>query len=206
MNLYKRAMRGWDFNVGYQVQTERLGTFFFRGTQSLILENKTQFSLTAPVFDGVNYPLDTTTGGSLKRQSNVSLNWEAGPWTAGISSRFLSAYRAYGSAGGPLSLQSAGGANSGTYATAQGNNGWIPAQDIHDVLLGYRFGRQDRGDPSRVPSWRYAFFDGLSVTLGVKNVFDTAPEYDVGPFGLGFFSPFVDVRMREYWISVRRSF
>jgi len=46
----------------------------------------------------------------------------------------------------------------------------------------------------------------MSITVGMKNLFNTAPEYDVGPFGLGYLSPFGDTRMREYWINVRRSF
>ena len=50
---------------------------------------------------------DTAIGGALKRQTNLSLSWERGRWSAGWNSRFISSYRAYGAAGGPLSQTAA---------------------------------------------------------------------------------------------------
>ncbi|MBL9207880.1 MAG: TonB-dependent receptor [Opitutaceae bacterium] len=206
MNLYGRDMSGWDFNVSYRLPTRSAGAFNFSGTQSLILRSRTQFSLTLPAYDGVNFPTDTSIGGALRQQTNLNLNWELGKWGAGWTSRLLSSYKAYGSAGGPLSLQSASGANFSTYAAAQGNNGTIPSQDTHDVVVSYRFGQTHPETKSGLTRVGARVTDGMTVTMGVRNVFNSEPEFDVGPFGLGYFSPFVDIRMREYWISVRRAF
>jgi outer membrane receptor protein involved in Fe transport len=200
INLYGRQMEGWDFTASYQFKLGEAGSFSLRGTRSIVLTSKTKFSLTLPAYDGVNYPLDTSIGGAMRHRSNFNLNWERGLWSAGWTSRLISSYRAYGAAGGPLSLQSAAGADFSTYAKAQRNNGTIPSQDFHDVVVGYKFaGKGAARLADRLTT-------GLSVTVGVRNVFNSEPAYDVGPFGLGYLSPFGDVRMREYWINVRKTF
>ena len=199
INLYGRKMSGWDFKADYQLNTPQAGTFTFSGVQSLVISSTTRFSLTLPAYEGVNFPLDTSIGGTMKHRTTLNFSWERGNWNARWTSRLLSSYKAYGAAGGPLSLQSAAGANFSTYALAQGNNATIPAQNFHDLVVGYKFASGSKRFADRIT-------EGMSITVGMKNLFNSAPEYDVGPFGLGYLSPFGDIRMREYWINVRRTF
>lgn len=200
LNLYKRDLTGWDFNASYQWNTHDWGLFVVKGTQSLILHTRTQYSLSLPSYEGVDYPIDTSIGGALRQKTNINLNWSRGRWSAGWTSHFISSYHAYGAAGGPLSLQYGGGNDYSTYVAAQGSR-TIPAQDTHDAVVSYQFGESTSGREGvdRILA-------GTTLTLGIRNIFDTAPEFDAGPFGLGFFSPFVDIRMREYWITLRRTF
>ncbi len=199
MNLYGRDLAGWDFSASYRYETASLGAFNFRGTQSLFLKSTSQFSPTLPAWDGVNYPTDTANGGTLRQQTNLNLSWDRGPWTAGWNSRLLSSYRVYGSAGGPLSLQSSGGADNGNYVRAQGSR-TIPSQQFHDVVVGYTFPRESgRGGLA-------GFTDGLGLTVGVRNVFNALPEFDTSPWGLGYLSPFGNIRGREYWINLTKKF
>ena len=200
LNLYARELKGWDFTVSYRHQTANLGSFNFRGTQSLFLKSLSQFSLTAAPWDGVNFPTDTANGGTLRHQTNLNLSWERGPWTAGWNSRLLSSYRVYGAAGGPLSSSNAGGANFGGYVQAQGRS-TIPAQDFHDIVVGYAFPKAatERGSFANIT-------EGMSLTVGIRNVFNAAPEFDTSPWGLGFLSPFANIRMREYWINLTKKF
>lgn len=200
MNLYARSISGWDFNASYRWTSRELGVFSLEATQSLILHTTTQFSLTTPSYEGVDYPSDTSIGGALKQKTNIILNWERGRWNAGWTTHLISAYKEYGAAGGPLSMQFANGLDYLNYVKARGSD-TIPSQATHDVVVGYRFGSGNAGSS---PLARIT--EGLSLTVGIRNVFDTAPEFDTGPFGLGFVSSFVDIRMREYWISLRRTF
>ncbi len=200
LNLYEREMKGWDFSLDYTFDAGKAGTFTFSGVHSLVDSTTTQYSLDTPSYQGVNYPLDTTIGGALRHQTNLTLSWLHGPLSIGWTSRIVSSYNAYGSAGGPLSVRYGGGANYSTYADAQGGDGTIPAQDIHDVVMSYRFNdTSGRGILAGITS-------GMTVSMGIRNVFDTPPAFDAGPFALGFFSPFVDVRMREGWITLTRAF
>jgi len=200
LNLYGRELKGWDFSASYRYQTADFGAFNFRGTQSLFLKSLSQYSLTAAPWDGVNFPTDSASGGTLRHQTNLNLSWERGPWTAGWNSRLLSSYRVYGSAGGPLSTTNAGGGNFGGYVQAQGRS-TIPAQDFHDVVVSYAFPKA-----SAERSGFASITEGMSLTVGIRNVFNAAPEFDTSPFRLGFLSPFANIRMREYWINLTKKF
>ena len=125
---------------------------------------------------------------------------EVGNWSTKWSSRLISSYHVYGSAGGPLSRLVAGGANFSTYATALGNGGIVPRQDFHDVVVNYRFPDNTRS------GWLAGMTNGMTASVGMKNVFNTPPEFDTAPSVFGYLSSFVDVRMREVWMTVRRTF
>jgi outer membrane receptor protein involved in Fe transport len=49
------------------------------------------------------------------------------------------------------------------------------------------------------------FTDGLVIQLGVKNVFNTLPPLDAyfAPF---YVSPLGDLRLRDVWLTVKKSF
>jgi outer membrane receptor protein involved in Fe transport len=70
------------------------------------------------------------------------------------------------------------------------------------LFVGYSFGRSPgsgAGPASRL-------LDGLSMQLGVRNVFDKVAPLDVGYSNNYYMSPYGEVRLRSYWLNVRLSF
>jgi outer membrane receptor protein involved in Fe transport len=72
----------------------------------------------------------------------------------------------------------------------------IPAQQSHSFRASYDFGRKE--DRSRLLA-------GMSVTLGINNVFDRAPAFD--PYYGNFMSsPYLSQSGREWWLRVKKIF
>ncbi|MSU25373.1 MAG: TonB-dependent receptor [Opitutus sp.] len=204
INLYKRNLETWDLALDYRLNTAESGSFAFKARETLTLHSKYQFALTAPMYDVAGYPLE---GGSFKNRLNTGISWENTRWTATWSSRFIPSYFEYGAAGGQLSSTSAAGrtVDSGNQVRALGSSK-VAAQTFHDLVVGYNFGRvaaMGRKEGSVLGS---KMFDGLSMQLGLKNVFNHAPAFDTGPFGIGLMSPYGDNRMRAIWMNVKRTF
>jgi iron complex outermembrane recepter protein len=198
-NLYRRATEGWDIGADHMFKTP-VGTFNLHASQSIILSLKNQFSVSLPDHDAVNFPYE---GGALKYNSNANLVWEWRRWTAGWSTRYYSSYKQTGIPGSPYSQQFANGGVYGEHAAAQGSD-TIPSQMYHDAFVGYAFGSHSaKPDASRWARVRTPFLSGLSIQVGLKNVFDKVPPYD---FAYSFYtSPYGDKRLRSYWISLRKA-
>ncbi len=47
---------------------------------------------------------------------------------------------------------------------------------------------------------------GLSIQAGVKNIFGKLPPFDAYYVNNGFYSPFGDARLRDFWVSVAKAF
>lgn len=99
-------------------------------------------------------------------------------------------------------MQYVGGAVWGSTVAAQGGED-LPSQIYHDIFLSYAFGKLEAGEGA----WRRAgmrLFSGMSVQLGIKNVFNTWPPFDAG---FSFYtSPYGDPRLRTYSVSLRKEF
>ncbi len=204
MNLYRRNLETWDFAADYRLNTTESGSFKVSVRDTLTLHSKYQFALTAPMYDVAGYPLE---GGAMKNRLNTSIGWENTHWSTTWSTRFIPSYYEYGAAGGQLSSTSTAGptVDSGNQVRALGSR-TVKAQTFHDLFVGYNFGRvaaMGRGEGSILGS---RMFDGLGVQLGLKNVFNQAPAFDTGPFGIGLMSPYGDNRMRSVWATVKRVF
>jgi outer membrane receptor protein involved in Fe transport len=115
-------------------------------------------------------------GGEVKTKINGTLTWRRSGWKVSWTTRWFDSYEAF--------------------ANPQGveNGSRIPSQIYHDLLVGYAFGKQAALGASNT-----------SVQLGIKDIFNAAPPFDMGfpPF---YVSPFGDLRMRDVWLSVRKSF
>ena len=202
INLYKRNLEGWDFLLDYRVTTTERGTFTFKARESIVLHSKYQYSLFAPMYDVAGYPLES---GAMKKKFNTSIAWEDIHWTVTWNTRFNDSYFEYGAAGGSLSTQNAAGADFSNYSRALGSRR-VDSQVFNDVIVGYNFGHVASAGRNQ-DSWLSSkMFNGFSVQLGIKNVFNKAPAFDTGPFGIGLMSPYGDSRMRDFWLSVKRSF
>ena len=46
----------------------------------------------------------------------------------------------------------------------------------------------------------------MSVQLGMRNAFDKAPPFDVYNAAYYYASPYGDMRLRSYWVSLKKEF
>lgn len=203
VNLYHRETEGWDLNVNYALKTG-LGTFNLDVVQTIIRHLKSQYSQTLPEFDAAGFhPADL--GGAPKYRGSGTVSWEHNGWTASWTTRHIGAYKQLGVAGGPSSLQNRNGSADMTYITPQGGDS-IASQRYHDVYVGYAFGKVDSSDNAKSRKAAAKALDGLTVQVGMRNVFDKVPPFDAYYSSNYYLSPFGDVRLRSYWLSVRKSF
>lgn len=201
LNLYKRETEGWDLSVDYTLKTGA-GTFSVKAVESIILHLKNQYAVTLPESDAVNFPSE---GGAAKYKNNVTLAWEGRNWSAGLTTRYFSSYKQYGAVGGPRSTQSLAGAQDNTYIRFQGGN-TIPSQTYQDLFASYAFGKQRPASDSNLPALGSSVLGGLTVQLGVRNLFNRVPPFDYFYSGNYFESPYGDLRLRTYWLSVKKTF
>lgn len=198
LNLFMRENSGWDFTADYYLRS-RWGTFTFHGQHSTILTLKTQYTFQVPPYDGAGYPNDSN--GAVKHKTNGTVGWERGNWLVNWTTQHTGSYFQVGSPGGPTSVQSAnGGVFVNGSLTAQGGF-VIPSQTYHDVMVEYSFGKT-----SDAPGWRRRWLGDLSVTFGVKNVFDKVPPFDAHQSSNFYLSAYGDIRLRSYWVNVRKKF
>lgn len=202
LNLYKRNLEGWDLSADYRLITRNLGAFTFRFRDSIVLHSKYQYSLTAPSYDVAGYPLE---GGAMKYRINTTVGWENARWSTAWTTRFYDSYFEYGAAGGQLSLTNAGGADFGNNVRALGSR-TVESQVFHDVVVGYNFGRIASNGRESKSILASRIFDGVSVQLGLKNVFNSAPAFSTSPFSNGLLSGYGDNRMRSIWINLKKTF
>ncbi|MDB6126161.1 MAG: hypothetical protein JWM35_57, partial [Verrucomicrobia bacterium] len=199
LNLYHLVTEGWDLSGDYTLKTD-MGIFNLGAVGSIIDHLKTQFSPTLPEYEAAGY--NPAENGAPRYKSNVRLTWEARHWSAGWAVRYFGTYKVQGAVGGPNSRQSANGGVFSNYIAAQGSD-TVGSQMYHDAFAGYTFGR--------VTTSRFKgenFLDGLALQVGVRNVFNKVPPLDVNILGSSAFylSPFGDMRLRSYWVSVRKTF
>ena len=199
LNLYRRETEGWDLSLQYFIQTAS-GRIELHAIGSTILHLKTQYSRTQPEVDAAGYhPLDGN--GTPKHRGSLTVNWLRGRWTAAWTARYTSAYRMYGVAGGPTSTRFFNGQEDPFYIVAQGSD-TVSSQVYHDLMLGYSFDN----DESRKTAWKEKLLSGITVQCGIGNHFDKVPPLDANYVSNYYVSPFGDMRLRNYWISLRKSF
>lgn len=202
-NVFKRETAGWDLTLEYRRKTS-IGTFSFSAVESIIDRLKTQYSLTAPDYDAVNFPAEA---GAVKYKSNARLTWNFHNWTLGWTTVYYSSYKQQGAAGGPIASErlASGRAPFTTYITRQGGD-TIPSQTYHDAFVSYAFGRGHTEGKSLSQRITGKILDDVVVQFGVRNVFDTLPPYDATYDTNYYISPFGDSRLRSYWLSVSKRF
>ena len=199
VNLFFRDDRGWDLSLDYTFPKSAFGIFAVHGQHSEILNHKTQYAAFTPPYDGAGYPNDTD--GVIRSKSNLTLNWEKGAWSAGWAARYYPAYNQIGSPGGPQSIRNAnGGVSVSGGLTAQGAF-TIPSQAYCDVFVGYVFGKSTGSARLRA-----RLLNDMTIQAGIKNVFDKWPPFDAQQSSNFYSSVNGDIRLRSYWISVKKVF
>src|SRR5882724_4837270 len=146
-------------------------------------------TLGGPMLDYVNYPNFGSVGGvggnPLKFRTTGSLTWEFHHWSAGWTVRYFDGYRQSGAPGDP------GGTS--TFTTAAQGSSVIPSQIYHDVFMGYYFGK---GAGTAGTSRMSRLLNGLSIQVGIRDVFNKAPPFDAfGNWAPAYESQFGDIRL-----------
>jgi len=194
INYAKSVVSGYDVSASYQKNTS-VGVFNFNagGTVMQVYERS------GNALDNAGRPTNAGNstliswlgfvgrGGAAEHKANAGLNWSRRSWKLGWSSIYFGRYQQSGAPGDPVGASPQVLAMGGTT---------IPAQISHSFRASYDFGR--KSDRSRLLA-------GISVTLGINNVFDRAPAFD--PFFSNFMSSsYISKDGREWWLRVKRIF
>lgn len=203
VNLFKRETEGWDLSADYRRRTP-WGTFSVSAVESIMLHLKTQYSLTAPDYDAVDFPSEQ---GGVKYKSNFRAVWTRKNWTLGWTTNYYASYKQNGAAGGPIAAQriAQGRTPFTTYTVRQGGD-TIPSQIYHDAFVSYAFGRSDTEGKSRPQKIVGHILDDVTLQLGVRNVFNRLPPFDAFYETNYYLSPYGDSRLRTYWLNVIKKF
>lgn len=199
LNLYQRDTDSLDFNADYQRRTS-WGTWNFSLTATRLLTLKSQYALTSPAYEAAGFsPNDL---GAPKNKGVFSVGWEKGPWNAVWTASYTGGYIQAGAPGSPTALQN--GAPSTTFTLPQGGF-TIPSQTYHDAVVGYTFAAGAARD--RSARLRERLLSGITLQVGVRNVFDKVPPFDAAYISSrAGMSGYGDYRLRSYWLSVKKAF
>jgi iron complex outermembrane receptor protein len=186
VNATQYKTDGWDLTLSYRKPTS-YGTFDFRAVGTRIVNDLRQYAIGSPALEYAGFPGD---GGETKTKANASLNWEYRRWTLGWTTTYFGSYSQIFSPGSPSAFQY--GAST-AYTSAQGGN-TIHSQTYHSIFGSYNLAKA----PVRALS-------NITVQFGIKNLFNTLPPFDAAdpPY---YYSAYGDLRLRDYWINLRKSF
>jgi outer membrane receptor protein involved in Fe transport len=193
LNLTELISQGMDVSVNYRRETPAWGTFDFNATGTQNQHYKRQLTLKSPFQDLASWVHE---GGPIRFKGNGTLTWEYGRWTTSWSAEYYYLFRVNGTPGDPT------GSTSPTVYLEQGASE-VPAEWYHTVTVNYRF-PTPKGK-THGSGGIAGLLEGVDVTFGVKNVFNHTPPFDAS-FGEDFYAPFGDIRLRDYWVSVRKRF
>jgi outer membrane receptor protein involved in Fe transport len=185
LNLLRASVESIDFSVGYRRTSASWGTFDVSALATVTEHYKRQTAFGQPEIDYVNF----TTSGPLRRQGHITAAWDYGRWTFGWTVRYIGGYR----------ISSPPVQTSTLFVIRQGGV-FVRSQDFHEALVAYRFPRM-AADTMR--GWERAL-RGVEINLGVRNVFDTRPRYDITSSTTYLYSTWGDIRLREYRLMIKK--
>lgn len=195
LNLNKLVTEGWDVSIDYRKKTG-IGTVELYAVGTEITHYAQQTSATTPLLEYAGY---VDSGGPGKLKGNATLTWECRNWTLGWTTTYYGRYNEFGAPGDPVDYQGAVNPTLDTvYTNALGRN-TVASQMYHEIFAIYHF--NDRDTRPHFGS----LFANVTLQVGVKDIFNKAPPFDpfMNPY---FYSAFGDPRMRDYWISLKKSF
>jgi outer membrane receptor protein involved in Fe transport len=115
---------------------------------------------------------------SAKSKFNGTLTWRFRQWKLGWTTEWYDSYLL-----GPFGI---------VYPDGQSYR--VPTQLYHDAFASYTLDKKAA-----------SAFSNFTLQLGIKDIFNSAPPFDpsAAPF---YVSPYGDLRMRDLWLSIRKSF
>ncbi len=185
LNLLRSEVEAIDFSLGYRRASATWGTLDVSALATVSAHYKRLTAYGQPEIDYVNF----TNAGPLRRQGHLTTAWEYGRWTFGWTMRYIGGYRV---SGPPITTIM-------TVPIRQGGQ-FVKSHDFHEALLAYRFPRV-AADTAR--GWERAL-RGVEINLGIRNIFDTRPRYDVVSSSTYLYSTWGDIRLREYRLMIKK--
>jgi outer membrane receptor protein involved in Fe transport len=205
INVAEAKQDAWTFTLDYPWRTA-IGSFELTASETIQEHNSQQIAPGTLPLEYVGFP---NSGGVAKTKATGSLRWSWRNWVAAWTTVYYGAYKQVGAPGDPEAYASALETNtpytiSTFYLLPQGGD-TIPGQIYHNLYLSYTFRKETLNPTSRIGRWADAFMDGIKVSFGVNNVFNTLPAFDAyyAPF---YASPFGDTKLRNYQFQIRKSF
>ena len=137
-------------------------------------------------------------GGVNKVKGNAVLSCYLGThWTVGWRSVYYNGYKQAGAPGDPVYNGATNPTPITTSTLPQGSN-TIPYQVYHNAFASYNF-REQRGYRN--------LLTGVTVQLGINNVFKTEPPFDANAnYAPYYYSPFGPHILRSYILKIRKAF
>jgi outer membrane receptor protein involved in Fe transport len=194
-NLAEEYTDAWNASLDYRKGTP-IGTFNLHVGGTMFEHFKAPPAAGLPMVEYVGFADD---GGVLKTKINGTLTWLIGRhWTVGWNTTYFDGYKVAGSPGDP---EYNGAVQETLITTSTGPTGsnTIPAQVYHNAFASYRFDRTGHG--------YHRYLDGVTVQVGIDDVFNTPPPFDayasIAPF---YYSPYGNVLLRSYVVKVKKEF
>jgi outer membrane receptor protein involved in Fe transport len=190
LNLSGRDIQGYEFGVQWRGPRTRLGQFSFGGEATHYVLRRSQGDDNSPVLD------ELERNGRTKWRANASLSWRRGPLSAGWFANYFGSFVDTSAATTEPIYRALGGPG---YIRVFNDNGItryllrVDPMITHNAWLAYRFERRD----SR-------WLTGMSVRVGVNNVFDRDPQLADEQYG--YFTGSANPRGRQLTMEVSRKF
>lgn len=181
-NLSRTEVESYDAAVGYTWDKSRYGSIEFFAQSTWLVHLRRQVHPQAPITENAGKNLSSVALPKFK--ATAGFIWQRGPWSAGWSTRFVDGFEF-------------------TNATQILNQGadTISDQTYHDLFAGYR------SRSASVGRGRWArLLAGTELQVGVKNVLNTEPAFDVSGATQAFYSRFGSPQMATYWLTVTKRF
>lgn len=197
INALKYETAGWDIAVDFRKALE-VGTVDFHFGETVVTKDKRQYAVGSSKLNYLGFPAE---GGEGKYKANASISFERRAWSFSWSARYFGGYQIYGSRGSPTDIQGNFNGSFTTYVGPQGSSS-VESQVYHDLFVSYTCSRKNAvglGDfPGRI-------LRSVTVTLGLKNVFNTKPPLDAfyAPY---YYSPYGDARLRDLALTIKKAF
>ena len=205
INVAEAKQDAWTYTLDYTRSTP-IGTFELNCAETIQEHVKQQLVFGTNFLEFVGFP---NSGGVAKTKTTGTLRWSLRNWVAAWTVDNFGGYSQFGAAGDPGAYATQLGKGlpytlNLRYITAQGAY-TIPSQTYHNLYLSYTFRKDTFSPNSHWGHWSDSFLDGMKVSLVVNNVFNTLPPFDAfyQPF---YTSPYGDVQLRNYSISLKKSF
>jgi iron complex outermembrane receptor protein len=184
INAARGKTSGFDLTIGYRWRTESLGEFDFSLAGTRIKTYQVQSGFDEAMTELVN---KVAAGGPLQTRANAALTWDVKNWNLGWMMSYYGEHSQYDEFGETR------------YVSAQGSRS-IPSQSYHNVSVGYEVPGEGGS------AWAGNALSGVSVQLGIRNVFNKVPPFDAYYNSSYYHSPFGDARLRSYYLTLAKKF
>ena len=200
INVFAAKNDNWTLSLDYARNTS-FGAFEVTGAETIEEHNQQEATPGAPFLEYVGFP---NSGGVAKTKATGTLRWSLRSWAASWTVVYFDGYKQEGAPGDPLNANFGMPGGFTTYTLPQGGY-TIPSQIYSNFYVSYAFRKDllDRG--SRWGRWTDSLLDGVKISLNVNNVFNTLPPFDAFYNPL-YTSPYGDVQLRNYSVSIKKSF